>query len=167
MRPKLRYESVELIIPANTTGNQVNFPDVPELRSDSDKDALIFSIVVNTVDSVPLSPSGNALGTLAQTENGFLTLYVLGTEYLFKVPLTRFILTKGNGATYFSTWDMFETQPMRVDWTKSYVSFGTPPANGSQFSFLFEFGYDWFAPNTFAKWLANKDKANQMGGIAY
>jgi len=167
MRPKPRYQSVELIVPINTTGSQVNFPDVPELRSDSDKDALIFSIVVSTVDSVPLTPSGNAVATAAQVANGFLTLYVLGTEYVFNVPLVRFNFTKGNGATYFSTWEMFETKPLRVDWTKSFVSFGTPPANGAQFSYLFEFGYDWFPSGTFAQYLKNLDQAALSGLITY
>ena len=165
MRPKARYESVEFIIPAGTTGTKVNFLDIPELRSDSDKDALIFSIVVNESGAVPNMPSGNAGATLALLENAFLTLYVLGTEYLQNVPLTRFLLTKGNGATYFSTWDMFETQPLRVDWTKSFVSFATPPNNASQVSILFEFGYDWFPPNCFAQYLKQLDAARLNGII--
>lgn len=165
MRPKQRYQSVELIVPAGTTGNQVNFPDVPELRSDSDKDSLVFSVAVNTIDAVPLTPSGNTTSSLAQLENGFLTLYVLGTEYIFKVPLTRFLLTKGNGATYFSTWDMFETCPLRVDWTKSFVSFGTPPNNNTAFSYLFEFGYDWFPPGTLAKYFTNENAQRMVGLI--
>ncbi len=167
MRPKPRYQSVELIVPANTTGNQVNFPDVPELRSDSDKDALIFSIAISTVDSVPLTPSGNTVASGAQVANGFLTLYVLGTEEIFKVPLVRFNFTKGNAAGYFSTWELFETRPLRVDWTKSFVSFGMPPANVSAFSYLFEFGYDWFPSGTYAQFLKNQNAAALSGLITY
>lgn len=167
MRPKPRYQSVELIVPANTTGSQVNFPDVPELRSDSDKDALIFSVALTNILEVPLTPSGNTTASAAQVANGFLTLYVLGTEYVFKVPLIRFHNIFNSGATVFSVYELFEVRPMRVDWTKSFVSFGAPPANPAQFSYLFEFGYDWYPSGTFAKYLQNLDRAALNGVISY
>lgn len=167
MRPKPRYQSVELIIPANTSGSQVNFPDVPELRSDSDKDALIFSIAITNVLAVPLTPSGNTTASEAQIANGFLTLYVLGTEYIFKTPLRRFDNVFNSGATVFSVYELFETRPLRVDWTKSFVSFGAPPNNASQYSYLFEFGYDWFPSGTFAQYLKNLDQAALGGIITY
>lgn len=166
MRPKPRYQSVELIVPAGTTGSQINFQDVPELRSDSDKDSLIFSVAVSTIASVPLTPSGNTNASAAQMANAFLTLYVLGTEYVFKVPLVRFHNIFNNGATIFSTYELFETQPMRVDWTKSFVGFGAAPA-GTPYSYLFEFGYDWFPAGTFAQYLKNQDRARLQGLIAY
>lgn len=154
-----------MIVAANFTGQQVNFPDIPELRSDSDKDALIFAIVVNDINTVPAAPSGNPLSTIAQLVNGFLTLYVLGTEEIFKVPLSRFLLTRANGAADLSNYEMFETRPLRVDWTKSYVSFALPPAPVASFSFLFEFAYDWFPPNTYAKYLQNENTVRNNGVI--
>lgn len=158
---------MELIVGAGTTGIQTKFQDIPELRSDTDKDALIFSIAVSCAEAVPLTFTGNTNATFAQVQNAFLTLYILGTEEIFQVPLIRFLNIKGNTDAYFNTYELFETQPLRVDWTKSFVQFATPPDNDADFSYLFEFGYDWFPGGTYAQYLKNLNAARLTGTIGY
>jgi hypothetical protein len=165
MRPRSRFESVELPVAAGFTGNQVNFPDIPELRSDADKDACIFAIAISTADSVPLCESGNANATLAQVQAGFLTLYILGTEKLLRMPLQRFMNIRGNGATYFYAAELFEMEPERVDWTKSFVSFAGLGAVDTAFSYLFEFWYEWIPPGGLGKFLTNQSNQWSAGII--
>lgn len=156
---------MELIIPAGTTGTQVNFPDIPELRSDTEKDVPIYSGAISSVESVPLTYSGNANASLAQISNSFLTLYVLGREQIFRIELLRLLNVRGNGASYFYMGELFEWAPIRVDWTKSYVSFGTPPDNDVQYSYLFTFGYDWCLPGSIGIYEQNQQNRQASGQI--
>lgn len=165
MRPIPRYQTVEIVVAAGFTGFQVNFDDVPDIRSDGDRDALVSQIAISSAEVSPLCPSGNTNATLAQIQNANLTLYCLGANRFFKIPLARFLSYRNNANTFFSGFEIFETQPLRIDWTKSYVAFNSPPAPVAQFSFLFEFGYDWYPPNTYQKYLANLDQLQQQGII--
>lgn len=160
-----RYQTVEVIIAQNFSGNQVNFPDVPEIRSDGDRDCLVHCIAISDSLANPLTPAGNANATLAAIQNANLTIYCLGSLKLVKVPLIRFLNYRNNGSTYFSSLESFETEPLRVDWTQSYVSFNSPPSTSSAFSFLFEFGYDWYAEGTYQQYLINLNKKQAAGII--
>lgn len=156
--PRSKHETVEMIIPANTTGHQVNFPDIPELRSDLDKDAVIFGIRVYSIEAVPLALSGNTISTYAQLQNAFLTLEVLGTDQIKQIPLVRMLDTSNNGTsnTYMFNPNYFELQPQRVEWTKSYVSFATAPGNNAQYSYLFEIAYEWMPAGSYGKFIKNQ-----------
>lgn len=162
MRCHGRIETVELIVQAGYTAGTLNFQDIPELRSDSDKDAVIFSIQTYSKESVPLSFNGNTLATMAQLQNAFLTLYVTGTEAVFNVPLLKFLNIQNSTGTYFNAREYFETNPLRVDWTKSYVRFATPGTGATaQYSFLFDFAYEWLPFGSYGKWLqAQSNKWN-------
>jgi hypothetical protein len=167
LKPHTRVETIELVIPASTTQGQINFPDIPELRSDPDKDALIFAIQTYTVDSVPKTFSGNPVASFAQLQAAFLTLYVLGAEYVFKVPLLDYLNIANNSTagTYFYSLVLNQYEPLRVDWTKSYVGFTAPLNNVAQFSYYFKITYEWYPPGTYAKFLDNKMKAFAAGLI--
>ena len=156
MTKRSRYESVELPVPVAFDGFQINFPDIPELRSDMDKDAVIFSIAMTTSESVPLCPSGNANASYAQLQTGSLTLYVLGTEKVKTIPLQRFLNVRGNTDAYFYVGETFEMEPQRVDWTKSFVQFAGLGAVDTAFSFLFEFSYEWLPPGGLGTFLTNQ-----------
>lgn len=151
-----RYEGIELIIPAGTTANQVNFPDIPELRSDFDKDAIILSAAVSCLEAVPKTYSGNTNATNAQVANAFLTLYVVGLEQVFRLELIRLMDIENALSTtgYFFAREKQKFQPLRVDWTKSYVSFGqVGTVDTPAYSFMFTFGYDWWPSGSYEKWL--------------
>jgi hypothetical protein len=154
--PRSKHQTVELIVPASTTGNQVAFPDIPELRSDVDKDAVIFGIRTYSADSLPKAVSGNSIATFAQLQNAFVTLQVLGTDQIKEIPLIRLMDQYGTQAGYFFNLNYFELSPERVEWTKSYVSFAVPPANVAAYSYLFEFAYEWMPPGSYGKWLKNE-----------
>lgn len=166
MRPHSRIETVELIVPTGYTAGQINFADIPELRSDADKDAVIYAVQVYSKESVPNSFNGNVMATMAQIQNSFLTLYVTGSEAVFNVPLLKFLNIQNSGATYFNAREYFECRPLRVDWTKSYIRFATPGTVGTaQYSFLFDFTYEWLTPGAYGKWLQNQNNKFAAGLI--
>jgi hypothetical protein len=109
------------------------------------------------VDSVPLCPnSGNANATYAQLQSAALTLYILGTEKMLRVPMQYFLNIRGNGSAYLYMGDLFEMEPERVDWTKSFVSFQGLGAVDTAFSFLFVFWYEWIPPGGLGKYLTTQ-----------
>ena len=160
-----REEAIELVIPAGTTKPQIEFGDIPELRSDSDKDALIFSLSVYTADSVPNTFSGNPVATLAQVMAGFLTLYVLGVNKHFNIPLIEYLNIQNGADSYYFNRFKTEWTPQRVDWTKSFVSWPEPLSNDDQFSYLFKVEYDWFPFGTYSRYLENCKKQWLLGII--
>jgi hypothetical protein len=167
LKPHFRAESIELVIPAGTGAQQVNFPDIPELRSDPDKDALIFAIQTYTADSVPKTFSGNPVATFAQLQAAFLTLYVLGAEFVFKIPLLDYLNVANNSTagSYLYSLVLNQYEPLRVDWTKSYVGFTAPINNVDLFSYYFKVTYEWYPPGTYAKYLDNKMRQYAQGII--
>lgn len=166
MRSHSRIESVELIVPAGYSAGQINFADIPELRSDSDKDAVIYAIQTYSTESVPKSFNGNTLATITQLANAFLTLYVTGSEAVFNVPLLKFVNIQNNANTYFNAREYYECSPLRVDWTKSYIRFAVPGTNvTAQYSFLFDFTYEWLPFGSYGKWLQNRNNKFDMGMI--
>jgi hypothetical protein len=157
---------VELIIPLGTTATQVNFPDIPELRSDDEKDAVIFSIGVSCAAAVPLTYSGNPNATLAQVQNGFVTLYVLGTEKVFRLELQRCMNINSLTSGFYFMNETFELEPQRVDWTKSYVSFGAIGTTDTpSYSYMFTFAYDWLPSGSYRKYLQQQEAQWNLGII--
>jgi hypothetical protein len=147
-------EGVELIVPVGAGIGQVNFPDIPELRSDSEKDIIIRSMEVFPGEIVPNTFSGNPVATTAQIQNAFITLYIYGENKVYRVPLVKFVnLYAGgtNAAALFWTNDLNELCNYKVDWTKSFLSFPTPLTVEAQFSFLFNMGYMKLPPGTLEK----------------
>lgn len=164
-RPRGRFQGVELVVPANYSGVSINFQDIPELRSDTTVDSLCFGFGVHSVLDTPTTWSGNPVASYAQLQAGFLTLYSLGYEKIFRVPLVEFLNIANDSSTYWYNPTYFETEPLRVDWTKSYVSFGAPLNNEAQFSYLFTVRYDWFDPGVYAQYLTNQNNQRALGNI--
>ena len=168
MKPHGRIETVELIVNAGYTAGTINFEDIPELRSDADKDAVIFAIQTYSVDSVPNSFNGNPLATLAQLKNSFLTLYITGSEAVFNVPLLKFLNIQNSASTYYNAREYYECNPLRVDWTKSYIRFAVPgTTETAQYSFLFDFTYEWLPTGSYGKWLQNQNNKWATGLITH
>jgi len=160
-----RYEGYELIIPANTTASQVNFPDIPELRSDGAQETVIMSIECFPSGAVPATYSNNTTATEAQVANGFLTLYILGYQQHYRIPLQKFVSVRSNTNGYYFEGEPFFCRPIMVDWTKSYVSFAVPPATNAQYSYLFLFGYEWLPVGGYAKYCTNYQNQLMSGVI--
>jgi hypothetical protein len=167
MKAITRYEAIELIIVANSTGSRFNFLDKPQLRSDVTKDIIVQGIKVFSAPEKPIDFNGNPVATLAQISNAELTLYVDGEESIFRVPLTELMNSQNFGATFYSQEFPNEYDNLMIDWTKSYITADVPFANGTQFAFLFGISYKRLAPGTMAKIKAARgDTSNLPGTIA-
>jgi hypothetical protein len=168
MKGHSRFLSVELPVPAAFTGGKINFTDTQTamMRSDGDKDVVIYSITSYTVLSLPLTVNGNPVATEAQIANTFLTLYILGNEQLKQFSLRRFLNQQNAAAADFNAREYFETSPLRVDWTNSFVEFAVPgTVDTAAYSFVFEFEYEWLPVGSIAKYLQNKSNAWAAGHI--
>lgn len=137
------FEFIE--VPVNTTGTalqQLNFPDQPNLRY-----APVLGITAYTVDTVPNSfLSGNALPSIAQIQQGCLTLYTGQQDGSFKegikrIPLVDLLnlnnVTAGQPFNYF----LKSMRGQTVQWEKSYISFATAQTFASVVSFCFGIYY--------------------------
>ena len=154
--PRGRIQSVRLDIAAGFTANKIVFLDQPTLRSDQEKDALVFSINVYSADSVPFAPAGTnyPVATFAQLQNCFLTLQITGNEQIKDISLLRFLDTRGNAAGYLYASKRQVTRPLRIEWTESYIEFANPgTADTPAYSILFECEYEWMPLGSYGKYL--------------
>lgn len=157
-QPISRYEAIELVIPASSTATKFNFLDIPQLRSDQEKDIAIRGLEVFILEAVPLSFNGNALAPFAQLQKAFLTLYIEGEERLFRIPLVRLLSLDTAAVAIYGAYGFPLFDNLRVDWTKSYVSTPVAFGVGTVMSFLFGVSYARYAPGT----LANIKKAQAL-----
>ena len=161
-----RFLSVELPVQAGFTGGKVNFTDTQTsmMRSDGDKDVVIYKITTYHSGSLPLSVNGNPVATEAQLANTFLTLYVLGNEQMMEISLRRFLNQQNAAGADYNARDPFWTAPLRVDWTNSFVQFATPgTAETASYSLVFEFDYEWLPVGSIGKYLQNTSDKRAQG----
>ncbi len=146
-----RYEMIETIIPANSTGTRFNFNDQPQLRTDQNADVITQGLEVYDVTDVPLSPNNNALITGANLKQTYLVLYVNGEESLYRIPLVK-LHTVNNFADPYNAGEC--TTPrfdnLSIDWTKSYLFTPTAYNGGANtlFSVLLGVTYKKLPPGT-------------------
>jgi hypothetical protein len=137
---KKRYELVELVIPANSTGTRFPFPDIPQLRDDTTQDIVIMGFETFAVDTLPLSANGNPVISMADLRNSFLTLYIEGEESVRQVPLVRLqpIWQSLNTGLLQGIQTELAVENLRVDWNKSYIQAAEAYDGGTndQFSIL-------------------------------
>ena len=121
---KKRYELVELVIPANSTGTRFPYPDIPQLRDDTTQDIVIMGLETFSVDAMPLSPNGNPVATMADLQNSFLILYIDGEESMRQIPLVRMqpIWESLNTGLLQGVLKELDVENLRVDWNKSYIN---------------------------------------------
>lgn len=154
-RPVKRYELIEQIIPANSTGTKFDFPDIPQLRDDTDQEIVIRGIEVFSVENMPLSPNGNAVSTTAQLLNTFLVLYIDNEESVKWIPLIRLqhVFQALATGTSQQTFEEFAFDDVKVNWNKSYLWAAAPYSGGTftQFSVILGVEYKKFLPGTLKK----------------
>ena len=142
MRPFRRSESFSLIIEAGSTASRYTFGDIPQLRSDVEKDVLVRSIQVYPAEVLPNDFNGVAVATLAQLQQAFLTLYIEDAESVHYFPLIDLVNNYGvTVSPLLWTSEITQFENIRVDWVKSYISFPTSFNPGVQTSFVFKVGY--------------------------
>ena len=153
--------SVELPVVLGFTGGKIPFTDTQTslMRCDGDKDVTIYSIVTYHSGSLPLSVNGNPVATEAQLQNAFLTLYILGNEQVMQISLRRFLNQQNAAAADFNAREYFNTAPLRIDWTNSFVQLAVANADPAlpAYSFIFEFEYEWLPPGSIQAYLQAKN----------
>jgi hypothetical protein len=171
MRGHSRFLSIELPVPAGSLATKFSFTDTQTaiMRSDVEKDVAIYSITTYHDLSLPVSVGNNAVATPAQVQNAFLTLYILGNEALKQMSMQRFLNQQNAGAA--NNWnnrEYFETAPLRVDWTNSFVELAAANVDPDlpAYSFIFEFEYEWLPPGSIGKYLQNRNN-KWAAGILY
>lgn len=158
-----RWEMVEVLVAANAGGTKFPIPDQQNLRDDTSQDIIIRGFEMWPVDSMPLSPitPNNALATMAQLENTFLTLYIEEEESIHLIPCIKLIAQRTSLAT--ST-IQFQGEPvmlknLKVQWNKSYFQVATPYNTGgpnTAFSLIIGVSYLKLAPGTWKELTANQ-----------
>lgn len=150
---KKRYELVELVIPANSSGTKFPYPDIPQLRDDTTQDIVIMGLETFSVDSMPLSPNGNAVATMAFLLNSFLILYVEGEESFRQVPLVRLQPNWQSLATGLlqGAQETMAVENLRVDWNKSYIQAAAPFGGGANAQFSIMLGV-WYKKLRSGEW---------------
>lgn len=159
-----RHELIELIITAGTTGTTFDFPDIPNLRDDITQDIIIVGIDVYSAETVPLSPAGNAVATIAELENMFLTFYIEEEESFRQVPVLKAqsIWESNTAGTLQGGQATLSMECLKVTWNKSYLSFATPFAGDVlPISFLLGVWYKKLEPN---QWQKMRNEAGYVKG---
>lgn len=125
-----RYEIIEITVPAGTTGS-VPFPDVPNLRNQSDQKIVVLDIEYFPVYAYGASFLNNTVpgAPIAEIPKSAVVLYVNGEESVRRIPLSKLNYSQnlGIGATFEQERVAFD-RLQNVDWPKSYVQFNAAPA---------------------------------------
>lgn len=164
MRPIRRFELVELPIPVGFTGNQLNFPDIPLLRSDTESDVVILAVRLYPGEVMPLSPAQNTVITTAESQQAYLTIYNTGEFSINNIPLPDMITEYMNDSSTASMWVPEEKNfdSIQVDWTKSFIQFAAP-ITGLPKSILFGVTYMRLLAGTMNLARAQRAAANAKG----
>lgn len=142
-----RYQMVELIFTVQQAMADIYFQNQPQLQSViGGQTVYIRAITTYSNNALTTSPltSGSPVATPADIQNAVITLDVLGTESLRKIPLADLNRTWADPGAYTP----FVIQPLLlkdmfgINWTKSYVT--TPAAlAATPISFLFGVWYEY------------------------
>jgi hypothetical protein len=147
-----RFEQVELLIPAAAAAKTFDFPDIPKLRYDTTQDIIITALETYPAEAIPVAPSGNPVATQAQLQNLFITLYVDDTEGIVNIPMTRLnqIFTGLATSPLLAVLQKQGCQNLIVDWSKSFLTVGTPFGDNAAFSVLLGVDYKKLKPGAWA-----------------
>jgi|ERR1700678_1807850 len=158
-----RYELIELEISPNSSGSKFEYPDIPDLRDDTEQDIIICGLETWSIDSMPLSPTGIPVADMAQLQNSFLTLYIDGEQSINQVPMVRLLSTQQSLTAGPMQWVgyPFELSNVKVNWNKSFIqaaiAFNTGGANPA-FSIMLGAWYKKLDPGEWAKLTAGMPK---------
>ena len=145
-------QSVEIVLPAGTTGQKFSFPDLPYLRPDQAQIKAIQVLTPGTITNGPVS--GAALATIAVMKTASLTLYggirnpqngvsiKQGNQIIQAVPVLTMNNIQNSATDPFNR-NIFLLRGMEVDWTKSFIELSAAPGNASAASFTFVVYFDW------------------------
>jgi hypothetical protein len=168
MRPISRFECVELLVTDPNNVTKVEFDDIPQLRSDADKDCVIRAIQVYAAEEIPNSFNQNPLVTEAMLGLCFLTLYIDTEESIKSMPmlqLRQMNRSPAAGATTDSFWTDEKNQflNLKIDWTKSFITPSAAMGNDGNIAFLLGVEYIYANPGSYQLYKQNRTNAWAMG----
>lgn len=135
---------VEIVVPANSTQQKIQFTDQPYLRS-----KMIYGLETYSANDVPTSPQGNPVASSAVMSNAFLTLYTTDPDnatnqgqWIQDVPMWEFHTLQNTEN------DPFIRQPylmsgQTIIWEKSFIILTAPIGLSTNVSFLFNVRFDF------------------------
>lgn len=130
----MRYEMIETIIPANAVG-AVPFPDVPNLRNQTDQSITVLDLEFFPIYVYGASFLNNTVtGTpVAEIPKIAIVLYVNGEESIRRIPLAKINYTEpptGTAAPFQHERVSFD-KLRNVDWPKSYFQYNAAGAGAA------------------------------------
>lgn len=141
--PRGPSQIIEVPVTVNAQ-TRINFPDVPNLRSQIDQKIIVKAIRVIPPTVLTNAPTGGqATSPLTELVKCSVVLYCEGWEKGQNIPLATLIdtFTEGSGVPYrdrtmqFANWE-------NVDWNKSYIQFSNATSSAGQpYAFIFEVEY--------------------------
>lgn len=118
---------------------KVMFPDLPNLRNQTDQAIVIKDVEIFTATVMPTTPNGATNAPIAELKKGVLVLYNNGEESIYRIPLLK--LNRINDLTNPFQEQFESLDDLRnVDWAKSYVLFSSAPAS-TPYSIVFGVSY--------------------------
>lgn len=108
--------TVELPVPASSTGQQIYFPILQVLDR-----KLTQGVDTYNVADVPKSPSNVALASAALLSVSFLNLVVGDVQQIWNLPLKQLIPLANNAAAGSFSPYAYEFNNLPIIWAKSYV----------------------------------------------
>jgi len=141
MRNKVfKHELVEVVIPANQSPNQINFPDLPNLRW-----VHLWNITAYFEVNFKGSISGRNMVDSSLFKSSYMTLQLYnGKQFLNQCPIQNFadmFLTDIATGEIFVDWNSKEFKGQRVNWPKSYLSVTGLGPDAEDRSFVFSIWY--------------------------
>ena len=137
----IRHELVEIVIPANSTLQRYQFPDIPNLRN-----SMIWGMQVYTIDILSNSPISQnpVLSHTNVLHKSFITLVNYGgKEFLKQAPSIDFNTITFNLQTSTNALetDIKSFVGQKVNYPKSYIEFTATPSTAVNQSFLVSIYY--------------------------
>ncbi len=129
--------TVELLIPASSTTQQVYFPILQVLDR-----KLTQGMDTYNVADIPKSPSNVALASAGLLAVSFLNLVVGDVQQIWNLPLKQLVPLANNAAANSYSPYAYEFQNLPIIWAKSYVFIAdTTQIAGTPAVFLFNIKY--------------------------
>lgn len=135
---------VEVVVPANSTQQRIQFTDQPYLRNKA-----MFSLETYTVHDMALSPQGNALPSVAQMGSAYVTFYTSDPdnptnqgEWIQLLPMWNLHNLQNTQNDTFER-EKFLLSGQTIIWEKSYLTLSAPLGSTSNVSFLFNVGFSF------------------------
>jgi hypothetical protein len=151
MKPIVRFEAVELLVTASNPATRFNFPDMPQIRSDTTYDIAVRSVKFYPAEEHPTTFNGNPAADMAQLQLSDLTLVSGNDEIIFRMPLTELVNSQNMDGAYYSQIFPEEFGDLKIDWVKSYVTVNAPLGGNAAFAFLMGISYVRLPAGTLAK----------------